>query len=123
MYVGLPEWLGRVSPVLDVAGTLVAAEVDCGVVRDRRALRFVGEDVCARAQFVADQGIEVLICCALSWPLERMLRHAGVQVVPHICGEIGLVLEAYACGRLEQSAFIMPGCCGNRRAWMQKENG
>jgi predicted Fe-Mo cluster-binding NifX family protein len=69
----------------------------------------------ARAKRVAALGIQVLICGAISQPLEAMLAAAGVRVIPNTCGPVEDVLGAFLSGRLTEQAFLMPGCCGRRR--------
>jgi len=68
-----------------------------------------------RARDAAGLGIDFLICGAVSWPLELALTSAGVQIVPHTCGNIEEVLAAFLGGQLKGGAFLMPGCCGRRR--------
>ena len=114
MKVAISDWQGRISPVFDVAGNLLVADVQDGAVCDRQTLKLKAKGLQARADFLAQWGVEVLICGAISWPLELALSNAGVEVVPQTCGEVEDVLAAFVAGRLSQSAFLMPGCCGRR---------
>jgi len=59
--------------------------------------------------------VDVLICGAISRPLEMMLVSEGMQVIPHTCGPVEDVIRAYVSGRLTDQAYLMPGCCGQRR--------
>jgi len=68
-----------------------------------------------RARDLRQMGAEVLICGAISRPLELALDSAGVQVIPHICGRVEEVLAAFINGQLDAGGFLMPGCCGRRR--------
>lgn len=122
MKVAIPHWHGRISPVFDVAGNLLLTDVQGGTARDRQAIRLDVEDVQARAQYLAGLGVDVLICGAISGPLERALSNAGVGVIPQTCGDVEEVLAAFVAGRLSQDAFLMPGCCGRRRhtAWERR---
>jgi predicted Fe-Mo cluster-binding NifX family protein len=54
-------------------------------------------------------GIEVLLCGAISRPLERMIRVSGVKVISCLRGSIEEVIEAYLDGSLSDSRFILPG--------------
>ena len=72
-------------------------------------------DPLQRAKAVARSGVEVLICGALSWPLEMALVSVGVEVIPNVCGKVEEVLTAFLTERLDQGSFWMPGCCGWRR--------
>ncbi len=116
MKVAIPQWQGRVSPVLDVAGRFVLVELNAGrqeVARQDASLGAAGP--LERAGQLRQIGAEVLICAAVSRPLELALQSAGVHVVPHICGQVEEVLAAFIDGRLDNSEFLMPGCCGRRR--------
>ncbi|MFO7973852.1 MAG: NifB/NifX family molybdenum-iron cluster-binding protein [Candidatus Hydrogenedentota bacterium] len=115
MKVAIPEWQGRVSPVFDVAAQLLIAQVENGQVNEQYTIGLNTRDLHARARQVAELGIDVLICGAISWPLELALVNAGVEVVPQTCGDVQHVLATFLAGQLGQNAFLMPGCCGRRR--------
>jgi predicted Fe-Mo cluster-binding NifX family protein len=112
MKIAIPDWQGRVSPVFDVAGHLVVAEVADGQARERRMVRLVSEGLHERVASVAGLGVEVLICGAISRSLELALTDAGVEVIPRTCGEVDQVLAAFAAGKLGDNEFLMPGCQG-----------
>ena len=115
MKVAIPEWQGRVSPVFDVSTHLLVADVEDARVVDQNAVRLDSEGLHARVAEVTRVGVEVLICGAISWPLEVTLLGSGIDVIPHTCGEVQQVLASFAANRLDQNAFLMPGCCGRRR--------
>ena len=75
------------------------------------------DDLRARAEKLAELGVDVLVCGAISRPLEAMLTAAGVKVIAQVCGGIEEVLDAHGTGRLGDPAFAMPGCCGRRRGF------
>ena len=76
-----------------------------------------------RTRRVTQLGVNVLICGAISMPLETMLVSAGVRVIPHTCGTVEEVLQAFASGRLTDETFLMPGCCGRRRRFRGHRRG
>jgi len=115
MKVAIPHWQGRVSPVFDVAGNVLVVEIDDGVEQARRDVVFDAEDRQARAARLTETGADVLVCGAISKPLEMAVSAAGIEVVPQTCGDVERVLAAFIDGRLDQGAFLMPGCCGQRR--------
>jgi predicted Fe-Mo cluster-binding NifX family protein len=115
MKVAIPHWQGRVSPVFDVAGQVMVVEVNGGIERGREDVVLDVEDPQARAARLSQAGADVLICGAISWPLEMAVSAAGIQVIPQTCGDVESVLAAFVDGRLGQDAFLMPGCCGRRR--------
>ena len=115
MKVAVPEWEGRISPVFDVAARLFVATVEQGEVQGGASFSLGGEGVYARVRQLSELGVDVLICGAISRPLETALVNAGICVLPQTCGLVHEVLDAYAVGRLSSGAFLMPGCCGRRR--------
>jgi len=115
MRVAIPIWTGRVSPVFDVAGRLLVVDIDGNREISRQEAALEEVQLPPRAKRVAQLGVDVLICGAISWPLEAMLASAGVRVMPQICGPVEEVLRAFVSGQLANRAFVMPGCCGRRR--------
>ncbi len=115
MKIAIPQWQGRVSPVLDAAANLLIVEATDGQGCWGGELHLAAADPIERAQEIGREGADVLICGALSWPLEAALSSAGIRVVSHICGSVDAVLEAFLGDSLGRNAFVMPGCCGRRR--------
>ena len=115
MRVAIPISDGRISPVFDAARRLVLVDIESG--REvRRTTQVVEElELAPRARRVAELGADVLICGAISRPLEAMLLSADVEVVPQTCGQAEDVLQAFVSGQLTERAFLVPGCCGRRR--------
>lgn len=115
MRIAIPQWQGRVSPVFDVAANMLIVEVADAREVGRREVAVTATDPAKRAQQVAQLPANVLICGAISWPLELALRSAGVQVISQICGQVDEVMRSFLQGNLDNKAFRMPGCCGRRR--------
>jgi len=115
MRIAIPSWQGRVSPVLDTAGAILLVELARDGQRSQAEISLLVGGVFERARSLVELGPDVLICGAISWPLEAALRSAGIRVIPYTCGEVEQVLSAFLDGRLDQGAFLMPGCCGRRR--------
>ena len=115
MRVAVPTWSGRVSPVFDVARHLLVADLDGATEVGRHEVAIEDTELGARAKTVAQLGVDVLICGGISAPLEAILVSSGVRVIPHTCGPTEEVLRAFARGQLQDTAFLMPGCCRRRR--------
>jgi len=113
----------RISPVFDAASRLVLVDVDNGREVWRTDEGLEEADMAPRARRVAELGVDVLICGAISRPLEAMLRSAGVDVIPQTCGQVEEVLQAFLSGQLTEKAFLMPGCCGRRRRFRSHWSG
>ena len=115
MKVVVPIWHGRISPVFDVAKRLLVVEYEDGTESDRHEEALSEIEFARRAMRVAATGANVLICGAISRPLEGMLASAGIRVIPQVCGQAEVVLGAFLSGQLEGPAFLMPGCRGRRQ--------
>ncbi|NIA13216.1 MAG: hypothetical protein GWP08_03985 [Nitrospiraceae bacterium] len=111
----MPKSNDWISPVLDVAGKLLLVDCD-GDQPGKEWVESISEmELAPRAMRIASLGVDVLICGAVSRPLESILLSNGVRVLPEVCGPVQDVLRAYLSGQLDDRAFRMPGCCGHTR--------
>ena len=101
--------------MLDVARRLLVVDVAGNAEVGRSEADLAEAQPGARAEQIHGLGVEVLICGAVSWPLEAMLVSAGVRVIPQTCGTVEDVLRSFLSGGLTDEAFLMPGCCGRHR--------
>jgi predicted Fe-Mo cluster-binding NifX family protein len=113
----------RVSPVFDVAARVLLMDFEKGrkVRCGRRTL--IQMDPLERARYVSQLGAEVLICGAISWTLENALASMGVQVMGCLCGPVKAVIDAFLNDKLDERAFIMPGCMGRRQRSTHRKEG
>ena len=123
MRVAIPTWQGSVSPVFDVAQSLLLVDVEAGAEQRRRLEPLTEADALARVERLKRMSVDVLICGAISWPLEQALLSAGIRVMPHLCGNVDEVVRAHLSGRLPDAAFLMPGCRGCRHGWDRGRGG
>ena len=110
MRIAIPQWQDRISPVFDVAANLLLVDIDKGRESRREERRLSGTDASARIAEFLGFGVEVLICGAISTPVEARLRAAGVLVIGFTCGPVDAVLAAYLKGEVANRVFLMPGC-------------
>ncbi|MFB3779444.1 MAG: NifB/NifX family molybdenum-iron cluster-binding protein [Bryobacteraceae bacterium] len=110
MKIAIPSWQGRVSPVFDSASSLLLLEIDKGREAGREEKPLTRTDALARAGEVLRLGVDVLICGAISAPLETALLSAGVRVHGFVCGPVEEVISAFLRGGLSGPAHRMPGC-------------
>jgi predicted Fe-Mo cluster-binding NifX family protein len=115
MNVAIPILEDRVSPVFDVAQSVVLIELDARQELRRRTFELLSRDLGQRVAEVLRHGVNVLICGAISRPLEAMLQAAGIRVIPQICGDVEDVVQAFIASHLNDRAFLMPGCRERRR--------
>jgi predicted Fe-Mo cluster-binding NifX family protein len=117
MTIAMPSWEGRVSPLLDVAGRLLVVHIEEGLETGRQEILLSQSQPSQLAKCIRETGSEVLVCGGISQELASCLAESGVRVLPHICGEIDLVLHAFLKNMLNQPKFKMPGCCKRRCGW------
>jgi len=114
MTVVLPIWQNRISPVLDYAGRFLVVSFEGLQETGRREVLIGGVDHETIAKGIGELDAQVLLCGAISQPLEMQLNRSGLRIVSHVCGEVDAVLQAFFGGTLESPEFTLPGCWGKR---------
>ena len=115
MKVAITCWQGRVSPVLDVASRALLVTLERNRETMRQEVAVEGTGALHRAQHILSLDADAVICGAVSRPLELALHSVGIKVIAHICGQVDDVLGAFLDERLDEDAYLMPGCCRLRR--------
>ena len=116
MKVAIPQWQERISPVFDVACKLLLFEVKQGRIETHRAVNIPAGNTSKRIEILHRLGVKILICGAISQPLEAAVISTGIWVISYTCGHVKDVLNAFLNGELRDEAFLMPGCdCKKRR--------
>lgn len=112
MQVAIPIWDQRISPVLDAASSLWLTKIDdeSQTIHWQIKVSLLATQPTTRAREIAELGINVLICGAVSQFLEQLLRSQGIQVITRKCGMASQVLDAYRQGQLDDIAYALPGC-------------
>ena len=109
MRVAVPVWRGGVSPVFDVAEQILMVDVHDGGCLGRRVVHFHAASLPRRAEEVAELGVELLICGAVSTEMEKLLEARRVSVIPWVSGDPDEVLKAHCAGERLHIRFGMPG--------------
>jgi predicted Fe-Mo cluster-binding NifX family protein len=112
MRIAIPVWNGRLSPVFDVATRILLVEVIGGEASFTDELPVQRADLAA---VVAELGVAVVLCGAISRSQEERLLVSGVEVVAEIRGSVMEVIRGYLEGGLGQLRFAMPGSHSRRR--------
>ncbi len=120
MKIALSAWKDYISTVFDTADQLLVLEIDEVGNQKRTIVKLSPADIAGRANQIKEMQIAVLICGAVSRPLEASLISLGIRVHAFVRGQVEDVLAAYQNGNLDQAIFAMPGChvrgcSGNRR--------
>lgn len=121
--VAIPYWQGRISPVFDAARELAIFEFEPGSRGLRQDMDLTCEDFGFRAAQLSQAGVNVLICGAISRPLELAVSAMGIEVISQICGTVNEVFAAFKEGRLLQGGFLMPGCGGRQYRFRGRRGG
>lgn len=119
MRVAISEWNGVVAPVFDASQRVRIFDEES---REGESREFSSSLPSAKVYDLLEWGVDVLICGAISRPLEAMLEGAGVRVVGFVRGGVEEVWGAWRRGELGAGGFTMPGCRRRRRCrrlgWM-----
>jgi len=116
MRLAIPVWNDRVSPVFDTAGRVLLLDLADGIEQARRPVEVAQATVpTERAMRLAELGVNVLVCGAISRPLASCLSAAGIILIPWVSGALEEVLRAYLTDRLSDPCWRMPGCGGRHR--------
>ena len=112
MKIAMPVWNDLVSTVLDFSDRLLIADCETGRVESRSVvdLAETAPAPVAKVARLRELGIQVLLCGAVSRPLEQMLMAAGIEIIPFLKGRTDDVLNAYLSRRLAGPGFMLPGC-------------
>jgi predicted Fe-Mo cluster-binding NifX family protein len=115
MKIAIPSWQGRVSPVFDVAEQTLLISLNGRQESSRCIESLQSTTLAKRAERLGELGVDVLLCGAISWPLETLLVTNGIKVISLVCGDVEDILHAFRDGTLKNEKFAMPGCCGRMR--------
>lgn len=110
MKVAVPVWDNCVSTVLDFSDSLLVVDFEAGRIKDRSRVNFAENTIVAKTARLRGLGVQVLLCGAVSRPLENMIIASGIRIVPFLMGTVDEVIEAYFSGRLQDARFVLPGC-------------
>lgn len=123
MKIAIPVWKGNVSSVFDFAHKLLLVELENGAEKSRRELPLVEQSELKRTARLKQAGIDVLICGAISKPLNYMLYNSGIEVLPFVTGSVEQILDAYRSGQLYQQKYMLPGCWKGARRCFRRRRG
>ncbi|ABC78406.1 hypothetical cytosolic protein [Syntrophus aciditrophicus SB] len=98
-----------IALVFDDADCLLVIEIgEKGVYREER-LRCTGRTMIDRANQLRSLGVNLLICGAISCPLQRMIEASGIDIIPFVRGNAAEVFDAWLRKGLADRRFFLPG--------------
>jgi len=110
MKVALLTAQSRVAPVFEVTSTwlmIKATPSECSICSSHH---FTTQNEIEMINELVAQNIELLICGAIPYYLEKLLINQGCEVFGFIAGEVDQVVEALDLNLLDNPKFKMPGC-------------
>ena len=110
MKIAISVWNYCISTVFDFCDYILIINVEPGCVKNREIIRFADNTIVGKATRLRELGVQVLLCGAISRPLERMIIASDIKVIPFLRGTTDEILEAYLSGRLPDKRFVLPGC-------------
>ena len=120
MKTALTVWANRISPVFDVASTLLILEIRDLEIQSRQYESFDPDRPSHLAARLAQMHVSTLICGAISQRPAMLLEAGGIKLIPFITGRAEKVLQAYVRAVPITPAFQMPGCqCRKRQRWQE----
>jgi hypothetical protein len=113
--IAVTDWDNIVSPLYDVSCRLLIQKPD-----DSRDIFDISTmSLPNKANFCLTQGVDVLICGAISNVGNTLLQNKKIKVLSWICGPVEEIIKAYRNNVSLTEMYAMPGCrrrmCRNRR--------
>jgi len=126
MKFAMSVWNDCISTVLDFSDCLLVIDAEHGVVNNRSIVNFTGVTMAEKTARLKDLDIQILLCGAVSRPMEQMIMASGIAIIPFLRGRVNDVLNAYFSGCLFGSDFMLPGCrrrVGFRQSMGRRKHG
>jgi predicted Fe-Mo cluster-binding NifX family protein len=115
MKVAFAVWDNRIAPVFDVARQIHLVEAEAGQVVCETQEPIADGLPVQKVLRLAELGVGILVCGAISRPLQEMVAAYGIRIIPFVAGDLNKVIQAWLSGNLERGTFAMPGCCRHAR--------
>ena len=119
MKVALLTAHSRVSPVFEATCRWLMIEATEHKQEILESYYFESKNETDMANELLNKGIQLLVCGAIPYYLERLLVKRGCNVFSFIAGDLDKILQALRDDQLSDPKFKMPGC---KRRMHQKEN-
>ncbi len=119
--IGITNWQGSISPVFDVSANLCIVEIHDGAAANRRNIFLKSQEPFGKAREIKEQGVELLMCGAISRRFEYALVSNGIRVISFICGNIEHIIKDFVKGNALDNNFLMPGSYGKGRRYRYRK--
>lgn len=118
MNIAIPVWNQNISTVFDYSNRIMIARIRSGRIISENYYDFCGTTIVERVNMLRQLGANILLCGAISTPLERMVVASGITVVPFLKGTTREIINAYLSGCIPNPHFFLPGC--RRAGWCRR---
>jgi len=112
--LAIPVFRSRVAPVLNWCSKIHIFRDDANEVKCCEEIILLNMGAFERLKIIHEEGVQTLICGALSPDLLSYGEKIGLNIIPGVSGEIVDVLQAYHAQKLDSPRFWLPGCRGPR---------
>jgi predicted Fe-Mo cluster-binding NifX family protein len=120
--VAVTVWGRRISPLFDVSQRALLLTIRRGQPTEQEEVTLPGGSGEAKLAFIRNQGVDTLLCGAVSQALAARAATLGLRMIPFLAGQVADVLSAYVLGQLPKEELTMPGCHADG-AWRIREEG
>ncbi len=110
MRVAVTVWQQRVSPVFDVARCLQLLEIEQGQVVADLLVPLSSHAPLEKLQAIQVLQPDILICGAISQPIQQVAESLSFQLYPFMKGSIRRVMRALIHEGVLAEDFVLPGC-------------
>ena len=114
--LAIPVFRSRVAPVLNWCSKILVFPGEMANSVCEREIVLSDPNPFDLLRLLRKEGVETLICGALSSEVLHFGQHLGLRIVHGIAGDIGDVLRAYREEQLDQPSFWLPGYRGRKQA-------
>ena len=113
--VAIPVFRTRVAPVLDWCSKIKIISEEGPDGAASREINVKEDSRFEVMRTLRRQGIDIVICGALSPKMLNYCENIGLRIIHGIAGDIGEVFQAYCSGELDRPRYWLPGCGGQGR--------
>ncbi|MBN2412926.1 hypothetical protein JXQ31_14660 [candidate division KSB1 bacterium] len=108
--IAFAVWRDRISPLFDSSQVVLVLDVENGIEINRQHVTLKMQEPSSRAGELAERGVQVLVCGAISLAFASAIESMGINIIPFVAGDINPVIRSFLNGTVQNSDFRMPGC-------------
>jgi predicted Fe-Mo cluster-binding NifX family protein len=110
MKTAFTVWNDRIAPLFDVASKIHLVESEAGDITAQTSVCFDDPLPALKVKQLADLGVQMLVCGAISRASRNMVTAYGIELVAYTNGDLDTVIKAWQHDQLRTDVLRMPGC-------------